>query len=104
MLLNCMGNFHFEREGLEGVLRCYRRGLRIERRVPPPDHPNIAVTLGNLGEIHRRRGEWDEATRTYDECLDAPRRRHGDGVDRDDVASAPGAPVAEAGKRSRPGR
>jgi hypothetical protein len=41
MLLNRMDNFHFDRERLADALKCYIRGLCIEKKVLPPDCPNI---------------------------------------------------------------
>lgn len=44
MLLNRMGNFHFEQERLSDALKCYKKGLYIELKVLPPYHLNIVVT------------------------------------------------------------
>jgi tetratricopeptide (TPR) repeat protein len=42
-----------------------RRALSIRRRSLSPDHPDIARSLNNLGEIHRRMGEWSIAEWLY---------------------------------------
>ena len=67
------------------MLRCYCRGLGIERNVLPTDHPNIVVTLSNLGEIYRQRGDWDNAANMYGDCLDILKKKY-DEKDHIDVA------------------
>jgi tetratricopeptide (TPR) repeat protein len=77
MLLNRIGNFHFEREDLDSAIRAYHEGLEIERKVLEPDHPNIIVTLSNLGEIHRQRSEWRAAIRLYEQALELQKKKFG---------------------------
>ena len=77
MLLNRIGNFHFEREDLDAALSAYHEGLEIERKVLEPDHPNIIVTLSNLGEIHRQRSQWRAAIQFYEEALKLQKKKFG---------------------------
>ena len=86
MLLNRMGNFHFEQERLSDALKCYKKGLCIELKVLPPDHLNIVVTHSNLGEIHRQRCEWDEAAQMYGAALEILKKKH-DRTDNAEVSS-----------------
>ena len=61
MVLNRIGNFHFEREHFDEAFKAYSKGLEVERMALEKDHPNIVVTLCNLGEIHRQKKEWSLA-------------------------------------------
>jgi tetratricopeptide (TPR) repeat protein len=51
MLLNRLGNFHFDRGDFDQALTAYEEGLQIERRVLDEAHPNTVVTLTNIGEV-----------------------------------------------------
>ena len=43
----------------------YKEGLKVERAVLEPDHPHIMVTLVNIAQIHKQRGNYVTAIRKY---------------------------------------
>lgn len=60
-ILNKMGNLFYERGDFDAALGKYKEGLDVERAVLHSLHPNITVTLTNIGQIHKQRGEYSEA-------------------------------------------
>lgn len=60
-ILNKMGNLYYECGSLSDALDRYKKGLEVERAVFHDLHPNIAVTLTNIGQIHKQRGEYTAA-------------------------------------------
>lgn len=60
-ILNKMGNLYYERDDFDQALAKYQEGLEVERRVLHGSHPNITVTLTNIGQIHKQRGEYNAA-------------------------------------------
>jgi tetratricopeptide (TPR) repeat protein len=62
-ILNKMGNLFYERGDFDAALKKYQDGLDVERAVLHSLHPNITVTLTNIGQIHKQRGEYSEALR-----------------------------------------
>jgi tetratricopeptide (TPR) repeat protein len=62
-ILNKMGNLYYERGGdfLDAALERYQQGLEVETAVLHDLHPNITVTLTNIGQIHKQRGEFPAA-------------------------------------------
>ncbi|HQR67123.1 MAG TPA: tetratricopeptide repeat protein, partial [Thermoanaerobaculia bacterium] len=52
--------------------------LEMRRSVLPKDHPDIAVSLNNLGLSGKRRGHLDEAEACYRESLEITRAAVGD--------------------------
>mmetsp|Transcript_65852 Transcript_65852/g.73475 ORF Transcript_65852/g.73475 Transcript_65852/m.73475 type:complete len:110 (-) Transcript_65852:3546-3875(-) len=69
MLYNRIGNFHFELKNFDEALKAYKKGLRIERKVLGKSHPNIIVTLSNIGEILRQKGMHSKAIRLYTDVI-----------------------------------
>ena len=45
----------------------YKEGLKVERAILEPDHPHIMVTLANIAQIHKQRGNYVAAVRKYRE-------------------------------------
>ena len=49
--------------------RCYKRALAIREQTRGKDHPEVAVTLNNLGELYRMNGRYAEAEQFYKRAL-----------------------------------
>jgi serine/threonine protein kinase/tetratricopeptide (TPR) repeat protein len=49
--------------------------LALRRKLLPPDHPELASSLHNLGWLHHLRGDYPEAERLYREALAIQRRQ-----------------------------
>ena len=47
----------------------YGQGLEVEQVVLHNLHPNLTVTLTNIGQIHRQRGESTEALKVYKKAI-----------------------------------
>jgi tetratricopeptide (TPR) repeat protein len=62
-ILNKMGNLHYEQGDFDNAIQRYQQGLEVERSVLHNLHPNITVTLTNIGQIHKQRGEYHSALR-----------------------------------------
>ena len=60
-VLNKIGNLHYECGDLDAALDTYKQGLEVERSVLDRLHPNISVTLTNIGQIYKQRGEYTSA-------------------------------------------
>ena len=60
-ILNKMGNLYYEQGDFDAAIKRYKQGLEVERSVLHALHPNITVTLTNIGQIHKQRGEYMEA-------------------------------------------
>lgn len=60
-ILNKMGNLYYEQGNFDNALEKYQQGLEVERVVLHNLHPNITVTLTNIGQIHKQRGEYAAA-------------------------------------------
>ena len=39
-------------------------------RVLGNDHPNIATTLSNIGDIYLKRGKYEQALKKFEKCLE----------------------------------
>ncbi|QDU29437.1 photosystem I assembly protein Ycf3 [Anatilimnocola aggregata] len=55
----------------------FERCLALERRVRGSDHPDVAVTLGTLGNLTSNQGDYAAARKYYDEALDIARQMLG---------------------------
>ena len=43
------------------------QALRIKRVSLPPEHPDIAATLNNMGAVHQETRQFDKALEAYEE-------------------------------------
>ena len=77
MLSNRLRNFYFEAEDSEATLKFYKEGLYIEQKVFEDTHPNVIVTLSNIGEIHKKTDKHDLAIQVYSRVMSFQRIRHG---------------------------
>jgi len=55
-----------------------RAALQIRRQTYTGDHPNVALSLSNVGSLLRQMGKPDEAERLFRESLEMYRRLHGE--------------------------
>lgn len=69
--LNIMGNSYFEEGNLDKAINTYRRGLRVMKEQPSSsfDPDILLVTLSNMSEAYRRRGDFQLALTSYQELL-----------------------------------
>mmetsp|Transcript_1959 Transcript_1959/g.2734 ORF Transcript_1959/g.2734 Transcript_1959/m.2734 type:complete len:356 (+) Transcript_1959:61-1128(+) len=80
---NHLGNFYFERGHLDEAITAYQSGLKIERQNLnleqnfTYDLSDILVTLSNLGEAYRRRGDYLLALEKYKELLQLQHCKYG---------------------------
>ena len=47
----------------------YQRSLAIREKALGPEHPSVAIALGNLGKLYRAQGNWSEAEPPLDRAL-----------------------------------
>ena len=76
--LNCLGSLLRERGALAAAEPLHLEALEIQRRLLPPEDPELAVTLSNLGILRRAQGDLEEAGRFLREALTLRRRALGD--------------------------
>jgi tetratricopeptide (TPR) repeat protein len=69
MIYNQLGNLYYLTRRSDEALTVYEQGLAVERAVLHRCHPNIAVTLCNIAQIHRQRGHTSAALELYEEAL-----------------------------------
>ncbi|MEM1182803.1 MAG: serine/threonine-protein kinase [Acidobacteriota bacterium] len=68
-ILNNLANLYVRLDRKDEAEQAYRRSLRLKREVLPPDHPDLALTLVNLGNFlayHKT----DEAVLLFQEARD----------------------------------
>jgi tetratricopeptide (TPR) repeat protein len=53
----------------KGAKEHYERALEIDEKVLGPDHPNVAMHIGNLGRVLRDQGDLDEARENFERTL-----------------------------------
>jgi tetratricopeptide (TPR) repeat protein len=54
---------------LDAAETLYGQVIGIWAKVLGPDHQNVSRTLGNLGDLHHRRGELDKAVEAYEVAI-----------------------------------
>jgi tetratricopeptide (TPR) repeat protein len=78
LLLNRLGNFYFDRQEWNAALAIYQQGLQIEQAVCKTSsggdddigqHPNLIVTLLNIGEIYKRQRVYGKARHCFGRAL-----------------------------------
>jgi tetratricopeptide (TPR) repeat protein len=50
-IYNKLGNLFYEHQDFDNAIDMYEQGLEVERSVLHSLHPNIVVTLSNLGQV-----------------------------------------------------
>src|SRR5262245_27013607 len=55
--------------GLAGARRLHERALRIEEAAYGPDHPQVAMTLGNLGSVVQNQGDLAKVRQLQERAL-----------------------------------
>ena len=50
-IFNKLGNLYYENQDFDHAIEMYEQGLEVERAVLHSLHPNIVVTLSNLGQV-----------------------------------------------------
>lgn len=54
---------------LDAAKTLYGQVIGIWAKVLGPDHQNVSRTLGNLGDLHHRRGELEKAVEAYEVAI-----------------------------------
>lgn len=76
-MYNIIGNAHFDRNNFSEAIDAYQRGLEIELQKLDPAHPNVVITLQNMGEAYRARGDFGLALQRYHEVLELQQYQFG---------------------------
>jgi tetratricopeptide (TPR) repeat protein len=63
--LNKLGNICYEMKKFTTAMSHYKKGLEIERKVLPANHPHTIITLVNIAHIHKQLGEHENALTAY---------------------------------------
>jgi tetratricopeptide (TPR) repeat protein len=64
-ICNKLGNLYYTINKYDFALSMYESGLQIEKEVFQPYHLNIAITLCNIAQIHKVKGNIEESLRLY---------------------------------------
>jgi tetratricopeptide (TPR) repeat protein len=72
--MNKLGNLYFKIGNFDGAINSYKDGLEVERAVFDMCHPNIVVTLVNIGQIHKVCKEYPSALKYFKQALEIQRR------------------------------
>ena len=83
-ILNKMGNLWYEHGDNIRALERYKQGLAIERNVLHPLHPNIIVTLTNIGHIAKQMKSFQLALEYYNDALENQKKSFNGSTDGDD--------------------
>ncbi|CAF2736515.1 unnamed protein product [Rotaria sp. Silwood2] len=54
----------------EKAIRYYERTLEIEEKTLPPNHPDLAISYGNIGLVYLKMGEYSKALFFYEKTLE----------------------------------
>ncbi|MCT4635303.1 MAG: tetratricopeptide repeat protein [Rickettsiales bacterium] len=73
-VLLMIGNIYYSRNNDNEALVYFRDALTIQREI---NHPDVSVTLDNIGSILRERKEYIEAMRCFSESLSVQERKLG---------------------------
>jgi len=63
------GRYLYERAQYSEAEPLYRRAIKIREKTLGPDHPDVAATLNNLGDLYRAQGKNEEAEPLYKQSL-----------------------------------
>ena len=74
-LMDTIGNVYCTLGLPEKAEPLLTRALLVRRKTMPPNHPEFAATLHNLGWLQHQKGNWTAAEKLYQEAL-AIRRQH----------------------------
>ena len=69
-ILNKLGLLYSWSKCYDLALLMYEQGLKIEQIVLPPNHPNLAVTLSNLAQIHQMLGNLPQSWQLYEQAYE----------------------------------
>jgi len=79
-VMNKLGNLYFKIGNLDGAIKSYKDGLEVERAVFDMCHPNIVVTLVNIGQIHKVRKQYPSALQCFKQALEIQRHSSNGGT------------------------
>ena len=75
--LTTSGGVYDKKGDLENALVQYQKALEIRTRVFGSDHPDVAASYNNIGEVCRKQGKYEEALEVYTKSLDMMTRIYG---------------------------
>ena len=52
------------------ALSSFEKALAIQQQSLPPNHPSLAASYGNIGNLHYRMGEYSKALPIYKRALE----------------------------------
>jgi tetratricopeptide (TPR) repeat protein len=64
-IFNKLGNLYYENQDFDNAIDMYEQGLEVERSVLHNLHPNIVVTLSNLGQVRSREAKQLACSETW---------------------------------------
>ncbi|KAG7369202.1 tetratricopeptide repeat protein [Nitzschia inconspicua] len=63
--LNKLGNICYEMKDFTTAMRHYKKGLEVEKKILPANHPHTIITQTNLAHIYKQLGQHDQALKAY---------------------------------------
>jgi tetratricopeptide (TPR) repeat protein len=67
---NALGSLYAEELQFDSAFECYNTSLEIFQRLQlPNNHPDIASIECNIGDVYRRKNDWDSARKQYEKSL-----------------------------------
>jgi len=76
-LLNQQTETHLDKGNYRQAHKTATHAHKINNTLHPPNHPNIALTLGNLGNVEHGLGNYAEAKRFYERALKIDEAHYG---------------------------
>jgi tetratricopeptide (TPR) repeat protein len=70
LLYNKMGTCLLEMGKIEDSIKAYEHGLDVEKRTLEPGHPNIFITLNNIGELYKQIRDFNGAKEYFSETME----------------------------------
>ncbi|CAM2714076.1 unnamed protein product [Rotaria socialis] len=69
-ICNNIGQIYFKLGQLSLSLKYLKISLKIERKILPVNHPDIALTLNNIGTIYLGRLDYEKAGKSFEEAVE----------------------------------
>ena len=69
---------YFRKGNYTAALDYYQKALVIRKKTLPENHPDIALSYGNIGVVYFRKGEYRNAYNYLKKAYEIFRSKHGD--------------------------
>jgi tetratricopeptide (TPR) repeat protein len=69
-LFHQLGQIKYYQGKYEEAAGFYEKSIKIEQKILPPTHPDLASSYNNIGSVYNKMGEYSEALSYYEKALE----------------------------------